>query len=201
MSSSGRAPIQPGRIAESPISPLSRRSGPGTPMPTPVTRSASTPTSSSSRRTSRPASAMPVGGGVVDVDGLLGLGQDGVGEVGDRDADVRVAEVDADRDARRAAQRERRAAAAVALLEPALVAQLARDARHRRRREAARAREVGLRHRPAGAQQPEQPLAVRRAQLARGAGASSASLDAAWRVAHLASDVRDLNEISLVRST
>jgi hypothetical protein len=41
--------------------------------------------------------------GVVDVDGLLGLGEDGVGEVGDRDPDVREAEVDADRDARGAA--------------------------------------------------------------------------------------------------
>ena len=169
MSSSGRAPIQPGRIAESPTSPLSRRSGPGTPMPTPVTRSASTPTSSSSRRTSRPASAMPWSAAWSTSSGSSASARTvwARSAIATRTWEWPKSMPTATPAERLSASAARRAA--VALLEPALVAQLARDARHRRRRQAARAGEVGLRHRPAGAQEPEQPLAVRRAQLARGA--------------------------------
>ena len=85
MSASGRAPIQPGRIAESPTSPrVAAQRARQAHADAGDTRSAATPTSSSSRRTSAPGQRDALVGLVVDVERLLGLGEDRVREVGDR---------------------------------------------------------------------------------------------------------------------
>ena len=118
-------------------------------MPTPVTRSAPTPTSSSSARTMPPASDTPSRAEWSVSSRSLGLGEHRVGEVGDRHADVGVPEVDPDGHPRGPAQRQRLAAAAVA--EPAVFTELAGDGRHGAgERPLARARsacEVGPRER------------------------------------------------------
>ena len=85
-------------------------------------------------------------GRVVGAHRPLGLGEDRVAQVGGRHPQVALPEVDPDRRAGRAAERQqprrpaalrRRAAAVLALLEHPLALELAHDARHRRAGETA----------------------------------------------------------------
>ena len=66
-------------------------------MPTPVTRSAADADLVEQPPDQAAGERDALVGLVVDVERLLGLGEDGVREVGDGDAHVRVAEVDARR--------------------------------------------------------------------------------------------------------
>ena len=106
-------PIQPGRIAEEPTVPSPWSIGPGRPMPAPITVSRATPASASVSTTSSAAISRPSWASWSVSSGRVRSARIVRREVGDRDAQVRVAEVDADGGARGGVEGEqdRRAAA------------------------------------------------------------------------------------------
>ena len=81
-------------------------------MPTPAISALRAPASSSTSPTSRVAQRDRLRGGQVGVERLVALREHAVGEVGERDAQVALAEVQPERDARRAVERDEHGRAA-----------------------------------------------------------------------------------------
>ena len=89
-------PIQPGRIADESTVPSPWSTGPGRPMPAPITVSRATPASCKRLDHELGGHLEALVGVVVGIERACALGEDRAGQIGDRDAQVRVAEVDAD---------------------------------------------------------------------------------------------------------
>ena len=113
------------------------------------------------------------GGGLVDVERLRALGEDRARQVGDRDVDLLVAEVDAEHEAGGAVERQQRrrpallrhaarSAGRLVLDDQAAGLQLGDERRDRRARQARQAGEVGAARAAAAAQRVEQltPIAL-----------------------------------------
>ena len=113
------------------------------------------------------------GGGLVDVERLRALGEDRARQVGDRDMDLLVAEVDAEHEPGGAVERQQRRRPALlghavgvggrlVLDDEAAGLQLGYERRDRGAREAGQAGEVGAAGAPAAAQRVEQltPIAL-----------------------------------------
>ena len=136
-SSAAATPTQPGRIADEPMTPSDWSIGPGRPSPAPITRERSMPASASTSSISSQRDVEALLRRVVGVQRHGALGDDRRGQVGDGDAHVAVAEVDAERGAGGGVEREqdRRAPALLAV-----APRRAPRARRRARRPAARRR-------------------------------------------------------------
>ena len=111
-------PAQPGRIIEEPTLPVRRSIGPGRPTPAPRSCASSTPAAARSASTISTAASMASAPSGRRRSRAQSSAQDRRGEVGERDADAIVVEVDADGDAGgagRAGEDGRAAAAGLSL--------------------------------------------------------------------------------------
>ena len=152
-SSAAATPTQPGRIADEPITPSAWSIGPGSPSPAPMTRERVDAGLGEHLLDELERDVEALVRGVVGVERDGALGEDRRGQVGDRDAQVAVAEVDAERGAGGGVEREqdRRAPALLAVRRAGLLAlddeavglQLGDEARDGRAREAGAARDLG----------------------------------------------------------
>ena len=117
ISATAATPTQPGRIALEPTTPSSWRIGPGSAMPAPITAPASMPASASSSTTSVGRRVEPSSAAWSVSSGTARSARIRERQVGHRDAQVVVPEVDADGGAGRGVEREqdRRPAALVAV--------------------------------------------------------------------------------------
>ena len=146
------------------------RSGRGAPTPAPTICESSTPASRpEQRRAARPRASIASAAAWSTSMSRAVLGEDGRGEVGQRDTDIVVVEVDADGDAggrvepeehRRAAAPGLPLAAGVVLDDEALRLELGDEAAHRRPREAGQPRQVAAAREAVPAQRVDDENAV-----------------------------------------